>query len=319
MRTAKMRLALAFFVVIGFGLAARAGPADLLQAGQDAVQSGQWDQAIRLYTQAIASPGLASSDVAFAHVNRGYAHFAKGELDAAITDYGAAIRLAPKDANGHSLRGWAYFTKGAMSQAIADSTAAIKIDSQSAFTYRNRGRAHLYSGQAKAAIEDFAAAVRIAPSDPLGVLWLHIARARAGQDDLAEFRANIDKLDRKKWPGPVVEVLTGAMTMEAVGDVAMASGEKSRAEQVCDAQVYFGLLQLAAGDRQEAGKLFKAAVEDCPVGVAEATEIAVAKMELRRLGTARASTEPKPVGSKPVAAKPKKPKPPPSDDETKSE
>jgi lipoprotein NlpI len=304
MRRPASRLAWVLAFLVGFGLAARAGPAELLKAGGEAVQGGQWDQAIRLYTQVIGAPGVTNSDLAVAHSNRGYAHFGKGEIDAAIADYSAAIRVAPNSADGHSLRGWANFTKGALSEAIADSSTAIRLDPRSAFAYRNRGRAHLYSGQAKPAADDFAAALRITPADPLGVLWLHIARVRSGMDDLAELKANMDRLDRKKWPGPLFEVLTGEKTMEAVGDIAVSEGgEKPRAERVCDAQVYFGLLQLAAGDRREAETLFKAAVEDCPIGVAEATEIAVARMELNRLGIGRASAEPKPVVPKPTRSK----------------
>ncbi len=304
MRRATIRLAWVLALLVGFGLAARAGPAELLKAGKEAVQGGQWDQAIQLYTQVIGSPGVRNSDLVVAHNNRGYAHFGKGELGAAIADYSAAIRVAPNNFDGHSLRGWANFTKGALSDAIADSTTAIRIDPKSAFAYRNRGRAQLYSGQAKPAADDFAAALRTAPADALGVLWLHIARVRSGQDDLAELKANIDRLDRTKWPGPLFEVLIGEKTMEAVGDIAVADGgDKPRAERVCDAQVYFGLLQLAAGDRREAENLFKAAVEDCPIGVAEATEIAVARMELNRLGIGRANTEPKPVAPKPTRSK----------------
>ena len=81
--------------------------------------------------------------------------------------------------------------------------------------------------------------------------------------------------------------MTGASTPAQVGDIATsARGEKTQAERVCDAQVYFGLLQLAAGDKSEARALFKAAAEDCPAGVAEATELAVANLELKGLGGA---------------------------------
>ena len=75
---------------------------------------------------------------------------------------------------------------------------------------------------------------------------------------------------------------------------------------MCDAQVYFGLLQLTAGDKGKARKLLNAAVADCPAGAAEAAELAVAKMELKRLGAAPAtgaprSRTPKPQKPPPVA------------------
>ena len=46
------------------------------------------------------------------------------------------------------------------------------------------------------------------------------------------------------------------------------------------------LLQSTGGDKGEARKLFNAATADCPVGAAEAAELAVAKLELKRLGAA---------------------------------
>ena len=306
MRTAMIRLGVAVVIVIGAGLSTRADPPALLSAGAEAIQKGQWDEAIAVLSQAIAAGGLSSADLATAHTNRGYAYFGKSQADKAIADYTAAIRLAPNDADAHSLRGWAHFTEGKMKQAIADSTAAIRVDPNSAFTFRNRGRAQLYAGQVRPAADDFAAAVKFAPSDVLSVIWLHVARVRAGQADQPEFTANLAKIDRRTWPGPIADVQSGAITQEKLDDIAKSAGDKPQIERACDAQVYLGLLQLAAGDKEEARKLFKAAVEDCPLGVAEATERAVAKLELKALN-APVSTASKPAspksGPKPVPSR----------------
>jgi lipoprotein NlpI len=115
-----------------------------------------------------------------------------------------------------------------------------------------------------------------------------MSRARAGHEDAQEFRANVAKVDRSEWPGPLVDVLTGESTVERVGDIAKSSEvEKTRRERLCDARVYFGLLQLTAGDKGEARKLFEAAAADCPPGRAEVAERAVAKMELKHLALRR--------------------------------
>jgi hypothetical protein len=91
------------------------------------------------------------------------------------------------------------------------------------------------------------------------------------------------------------------MTAERVGDIAKSSEvEKSRRERVCDTQVYFGLLQLAAGDKGEARKRFDAAVTDCPAGTAEAVERAVAKMELKQLGAVPTPRAPRSRTPKPA-------------------
>src|SRR5262249_55505726 len=203
-------------------------------------------------------------------------------------------RLTPNDAHNHHLRAFAHFTKGAMKQAIADATAAIRLEPNAAVYFRLRGLAQLYAGQPRPAADDLATAVRLAPGEALGVIWLHVARVRADQQDAQEFRVNVARVDRQEWPGPLVEVLIGGKTVEQVGDIAASSeGEKPRRERVCEAQVYFGLLQLAAGDKGEARKLFSAAVADCPAGAAEATEFAVAKLELKRLGSEPAAGAPR--------------------------
>ena len=91
--------------------------------------------------------------------------------------------------------------------------------------------------------------------------------------------------------------------LEQLRDIAKsAAGEKLQSERVCDAQVYLGLLQLTAGDKNEARNLFKSAVMDCPLGVAEATERTVAKIELKRLGTAPARVAPISIPPKPATA-----------------
>jgi len=66
--------------------------------------------------------------------------------------------------------------------------------------------------------------------------------------------------------------------------------------------VYLGLLQPTAGDKNEARNLFKSAVADCPLGVAEATERTVAKLELKPLGAAPARIAPIPTALKPASA-----------------
>jgi lipoprotein NlpI len=207
-------------------------------------------------------------------------------------------------ARSQLLRAIAYFTRGEFDRAIADSTAALRAEPNYEGALRVRGLARLYAGRPKAAIDDFAAAVRLSPSDALGVILLHIAQVRAQQSDDQEFAANVARVDRWEWPGRLVEVLTGRATVDQVGDFLMAvPDENMRFERICEARVYLGLLQLAARDKGEARKLFDAAVSDCPAGAAVTLELAMAKLELRRLGNVSAAATPnrKPTLVTPVA------------------
>jgi lipoprotein NlpI len=161
------------------------------------------------------------------------AYFGRGDVEKAVADYTTAIRLAPKEADVQSLRGWAYFVRGAMDKAIGDSTAATRLDPNSAFAFRNRGRAYLYSGRPRPAADDFAAAVKAAPGDVLGVVWLHVARVRAGQPDQQETLMNLTKVDRSKWPGPIADVLSGTITQDKLLEIAQADAGKSQRPNGC--------------------------------------------------------------------------------------
>ncbi len=197
-----IRLALGLLITTAAGSSVRSAVADVT-SGIESVDRGDWDNAVNHLSRAITERGLPDADLASAYANRGYAYFGRGDVEKAVADYTAAIRLAPKEANVQSLRGWAYFVRGAMDKAIGDSTAATRLDPNFAFAFRNRGRAYLYSGRPRPAADDFAAAVKAAPGDVLAVVWLHVARVRTGQPDQQETLMNLAKVDRSKWPGPI--------------------------------------------------------------------------------------------------------------------
>jgi len=110
-------------------------------------------------------------------------------------------------------------------EAIADSTLAIRLDPISAFAFGTADEQSCIPTQP--AVDDFSVAVHLAPTDVLGVIWLHLARVRAGQPDQQEFTANVAKIDRSTWPGPLADVLAGAITQEQLRDIAKSSTGRS--------------------------------------------------------------------------------------------
>jgi lipoprotein NlpI len=285
-REAGMNRAILMFVaVVGWAISVNAQSLNLLQAAQEAKQRGDCDEAIRQFGAFIASRAvMPKSDLANVYNDRGSCWFEKGETAKAISDYTAAIKLDPKNGDAYNLRGWAHFARTEMSQAIADSTAALRINPNLVFAYRNRGRAQVYSGRPKLAVEDLSKAVQRAPTDAAGVLWLAIARSRAKQEDRKELEDFASKIDRDKWPAPILAVYLGTSTPDELRSKAAAWPDaNARREIACDADVYLGLYALATEDKDEASRLFQSATENCPVGAAEANEIAIAKMEAKRL------------------------------------
>src|SRR5262245_33317376 len=76
-------------------------------------------------------------------MERGHTWRAKGEWEKAIRDYSEAIRLAPKDPEGHYYRGWARAEAGQLKTAVEDFSEAIRLDPKHALAFYNRANAWL--------------------------------------------------------------------------------------------------------------------------------------------------------------------------------
>jgi lipoprotein NlpI len=124
--------------------------------------------------------------------------------------------------------------------------------------------------------------VKIAPADGYNVLWLHLIRTRAHQDDAAEFTANRQPLDGSQWPAPVIAFYGGAMSADQLLSAA-AAAEQERRDHVCEADFFVGLYQAGNGAAAEARPLLQSAAQDCPNDFLERP---AATLELQRLGDA---------------------------------
>jgi tetratricopeptide (TPR) repeat protein len=236
-----------------------------------------YDHAIADYTQAIA----LDPKYVYAYNNRGNAYKATGDLDRAIADYDQAIALDPRYALAYSNRGNAYLTMGDPGRALSDFDQEVQLNPKNAFAYLRRALAEVYVDKAGAAADDLATALKIEPAGQYFVLWLHIARSRAGQRDADEIRNNADKLDRDKWPWPIVQLFLGSSTPEAVRTAAQSTDNaNTRRNRVCEVDFYLGARLRERGARDEARRLFAAAVAGCPKGY---WEYMAAKNELQAL------------------------------------
>jgi tetratricopeptide (TPR) repeat protein len=147
--------------------------------------------------------------------------------------------------------------------------------------YAVRGREQLYRDRLDAAVGDMLSAVKVAPSDQFAVLWLHIARARAGENDTEELAANAGRLDQSKWPWPVVQLFLGRSDPEALQAAAQnAAGASERDGQVCEAYFYAGVYRIERGAAADARPLLQFAADHCPPNYSEHLS---AKLELQRL------------------------------------
>jgi tetratricopeptide (TPR) repeat protein len=237
--------------------------------GDDDRAVADFDAAIRLDPR---SPGT--------FYNRGSTWLAKGDNDRAIADLDQAIALDARFAPAFAGRAFAYAAKGDDSRALADLDAALRLlpddDPDSRVLHRLRGEVNFRTANYRAATSDLAWIVRQQPTNTDAVLWLYLARARAGdRDAMSRMRANARGL-KTDWPFPVAELLMGKRKPGETLSSAATPAER------CQAQFNIGEWHLLRRDRAAARRALQEAADACPKSLAEYRG---AVAELDRLGT----------------------------------
>ena len=314
-----------------------AGIADL-KAATAAAENGTGDEAIALFTKALAAGDLSAEDQFTARKGRGREYSAKGLIadafdrhddgrrlrDNAIADYSAALGLKADDANILVERGQDYHmnrqfdlaiadfsaalklanspsmllqraasrrAKGAYEEAIADCTAALAIDARDNGLevwdiYNERGYTEFMAARYDAAAADFAKALELgagARTDDVlwgsyQLAWLHIAHARAGQNDAEELGRLSGATNDKQWPGTLISYFRGQTKLEDVS-AASSHGAMGRGRE-CNLSLFAGEDALGKGNNEQAQKLILRAREVCNV---HTLQYLVAGNELERM------------------------------------
>jgi tetratricopeptide (TPR) repeat protein len=148
-----------------------AGVADL-KAAQAAAEKGAGDEAIQLFTQALAAGDLSADDQLIAHKGRGREYSAKSLIadafnrlddgkrlrDNAIADFSAVLSAKPDDVAILTERGQDYHMNQQFDLAVADFSAALKLNA-SPSTLLQRATSQRAKGAYDAAIADCTAAL----------------------------------------------------------------------------------------------------------------------------------------------------------------
>ncbi|HLW54218.1 MAG TPA: tetratricopeptide repeat protein [Candidatus Angelobacter sp.] len=272
---------------------AQSPSAESFKRGTDFLKKRDYRHAIEAYTESI---GLDPHS-AIAFHGRGYAYYASHDVDRAIRDFTEAIRLEPRYGDAFRERARAYEEKFDYNRAIQDYAEAIRIKPaeyvllydraydyqriggyalavadldelvrrfpRSADAYRDRGVAHLLWGHLAEAQRDISRAVELNPSGYYDVIWLYLARAKAGPGAEKELAKNATALNLSKWPGPVIELFLGKSTTDAVLQAASDKDPEKNSRQQCQANFYIAEYQAFHGQREAARKNFRLASETC--------------------------------------------------------
>ncbi len=250
-------------MVTAMATTAHAGGVDLAKQGQAAQQKGDWAQAIDLYSQALAAGDLSTKSKALVLGLRANAYGATGDRDHALADFAAAMDAEPGQPAPYVGRSIVYRQMRDYVHAIEDATTAIGHSPAYALAFTNRGLANFYAGNFAAAADDFFESHKYDPGEPDFVLWLHLSRARAGQDDSAEFAANAAKINPSIWSGPAVLFFLNKVSAQDLPMLANSQNLVIQMQQNCEASFYLGEAALLAGDKSGARYNFEAVLKDC--------------------------------------------------------
>jgi tetratricopeptide (TPR) repeat protein len=242
----------------GAALKIKANDADLLAARAQAYNlSGQFDRAVADFDAA-----YKRNNSVVTLVQRAGSEGAKGDYDRAVADYTAALARVPQDGKD------------------SGDVDAVGI-------YSQRGYTQFLAARFDAAADDFAKALSLGSAErkgdvlwiPYHMAWLHVARARAGQNDAEELARNAGKIDIKQWPGTLIAYFLGKAELNQLAAPSDHGGMGNVHE--CNLSFFAAEQALAKKDAAEANRLLVRARAACNV---HTIYYAVAGVELKRLG-----------------------------------
>ncbi len=281
-----------------FGKALAAGdlsPADKVEAykGRASEYTGKsliadaferLDQGRQARGEAIADFTAAlklKTDDAALYLARAQVYALDGQSDPAIADFTAALKL---DNSAVTLvqRGSSLLAKGDYDRAIADYNAAIALPAKpakdgketgpdAADLLSERGKAQFIAAHYAEAAADFDKAIAQGTASragdvlwmPYQAAWLHVARARAGQNDAEELSRNAGKVDLKQWPGTLIAFFLGQAKIDELTPPS-PHGAMGHARE-CNLSFFAGEQALAKKDDAEATRLFTRARAACNI------------------------------------------------------
>jgi tetratricopeptide (TPR) repeat protein len=245
MRISALAVSALFLSMIGSALPvlAQESPAVVCRQGQP-------KEAIAACSGILSRTDLAPEVRALTLSNRGNAHVKLKDLDSALVDFDAAIKLNPRLAAAHNFRGIALRLRGDYELAIESYNTAISLQPQVAVHYTNRGIAHRWRRDYDRALADFEQAIKLNPNASMAYGERAIIH-RIKQDftrALAD-HAGMIKIAPQSWQSYSYR----AYTHEARNDLRSALADFVKAQEISPRD------ELTRGIKRIEGKLAKQA------------------------------------------------------------
>lgn len=121
------------------------------------------DARAKLLTHCLKGAELNDEERSYIHFKRGTAYGVMGQLDRALADFDAALRIRPGYVDAFYNRGNTHREMGQIGQAITDFSRAIHHKPRDTESYYNRGLLLVRTGDHQGGIADFTSALSIKP------------------------------------------------------------------------------------------------------------------------------------------------------------
>jgi tetratricopeptide (TPR) repeat protein len=124
-------------------------------------QSKTWNDSITLWNHVINTTGETS----FPLMKRGIAYRNLGELDKALDDFNASIKLENPYPDIYENRGYIYLLREDYNNALINFETAVNMDSESAYAWRNLGLCNFNLGNLETALSNINRSLELEPEN----------------------------------------------------------------------------------------------------------------------------------------------------------
>lgn len=157
---------------------------EILQAGQQAFDRGEYKRAITLVEQAVERN---PHDYRARHV-RALSLFKLGDLSASIAEFDWLVEKHPQEAEYLSDRAVAHHKNGDNKTALSDFEKAILLEPERAYHYACRAYIKDRMGDVEGAVSDYTKATQLDPEDEIAKNNLEITQQKLGYKASKLFR-----------------------------------------------------------------------------------------------------------------------------------
>jgi tetratricopeptide (TPR) repeat protein len=225
---------------------------DDLNAGLSYFEQEQYDNAIIWFDKALAAGDLIPDHKRIAYIDKGLAHWTKGDIRQAITDFTAAITANPDDMLAYHHRISAYLAINDPEKALADYDKLRALRPNDFDIAMRDGWLNWQFNHVEISADAFRT---FSEKNAFSWAWLQLSNIRLDKP----MTAYKEEFESMKWPGHIPRFFLGHLSEAEF----LKAAEFGNSSSVCEAHIMTGLWRVVHNDRAGATPLLKIAAGKC--------------------------------------------------------